>query len=157
MKKKTLRRVNKGLNAFVAILLLIQPVGTPGILGAIAFADETGAQSSDVQAPAPKEEPAPEPASDPAPAPKEEPKVEPTPAPEVPAPTESPAVEPGTEIPADATPADTPPFDSTIPTDSSLNIDNTNTSETTGTISPDAASTEAPVAETSGKICLENG
>lgn len=51
IKKKTLRRVNKRLNVFVAILLLLQPIGAPRILGMIAIADETTAKSSDIKFP----------------------------------------------------------------------------------------------------------
>ncbi|HLM84153.1 MAG TPA: hypothetical protein VK254_03015, partial [Candidatus Bathyarchaeia archaeon] len=54
INKQTTRKIGKGLNLFVALLMILQPVGTPGLLGAIAFADDSTVQSADVQAPAPE-------------------------------------------------------------------------------------------------------
>jgi len=42
-----MRRISRGLNAFVALLMILQPVSAPGILGAIALADEAPTQTSD--------------------------------------------------------------------------------------------------------------
>ncbi len=155
MKKGTARKISKALHTIVVLTMVLQPIGTPSILRAIA-ADEPTIEATSAPTPkeepkteptapvAPKEEPAPTPAPESVIAPVAEPKIDPTPAIQVPAPVEAPA--PANSISTDATSA---------PSNTSA-IDNTS-SKASGTISPEAAATDQDTTEKNGQICLNSG
>jgi peptidoglycan/xylan/chitin deacetylase (PgdA/CDA1 family) len=137
MKKSTVRTISKGLNAFVVLMMILQPVGMPSILRAMAASDPS---TEAVSAPAPA----------PDPAPKEEPKTEPA-APVVPKETPAPVTDPK----ADPTPA--PKSDVTTPILSDTPVTDNTSSKSKGTTSPDAAATDKNTTEKNGQICLDSG
>lgn len=163
MKKIPKRKILKALNAIVVLAIFLQPVGTPSILRAMAAGEpSTEAVSAPAPAPdpapkeepkkelaapvAPKEAPAPASASDPAPKPVADPKVEPVPVVQVSAPTEIPAPKDNTTPPSTVTPTPT----GTTP-DGTPAANNTS-SQSNGTISPDAAVTDRPATEEKGDL-----
>ena len=177
MKKKHLRRGMKVINILVTVFMVVQPVGTPSLLGAYLAMGQTAtdaqpASSDSGQADSTN---APDPAKD-----ESGSKTDPTGSGSATDSTNTGSSEPSTDSsggntgvgdtnPADTnTPADTSQSDPTptAPSDTPAPDDTSSTAPVTdanngtpdsGTISPDAAATDTNTIEENGKICLKDG
>ena len=159
LSKKALKRAQRILNTFVIMMMLVQPVGVPGILTAMAAEGDVVAAAPAVEQAAPASDVAPAPVSE---AKKDSPAPDPAPAPEVKKEVMVPVVEPvvtetapAADVPA-TTPEVTPVVDAIVPapvSDQALVVETVPVVEVapvtggqpeTGVVTPQAAFTDVP-------------
>jgi hypothetical protein len=155
IKKRTARKISKALNTIVVLTMVLQPVGTPSILRAVAAGESSVSapdQSPKAEPTDPvvsEETPVSSPDHDPIPAPVADPDVE-----SIPAPIESPV--PDANVPSPGNDV-TAPISTDTTSGENVAADSGSADPSQGTISPDAATTDKNTTEKNGRICLDKG